>query len=258
MNRNEGVLVMKIALQMYSVRDAYEKDYKAALKRVKDLGFDCVELYGGYGIPVEDLKACIDSLGIGIAGFHTSSDLIEFEPQEAIEYNKKLGNKYIIAPNMASDERVLSSEGYEQSATSMNAANKAFLENGMRAGFHSHEREHTPFPDGRRGWDIFGELTDSDFILQLDTGNCLKAGDDPVEQLRKWSNKAYSIHYKPYSLEKGFDCVMGEDSIDWKSIYRETKKCNVCEYIVIEYEILDDFYGVTKCLEFLKKLIAEN
>ena len=36
----------RIGLQLYSIRDAMEKDMDAALRAVKEMGYDCVEFAG--------------------------------------------------------------------------------------------------------------------------------------------------------------------------------------------------------------------
>ena len=43
---------MKIGLQVFSVRDVAEKDFKGAMQKVKEIGYDGVELAGLYGLTV--------------------------------------------------------------------------------------------------------------------------------------------------------------------------------------------------------------
>ena len=54
----------KVGLQLYSVRDAMEKDMDAALKAVKEMGYDYVEFAGYFGKTAEEVKALLDKNGL--------------------------------------------------------------------------------------------------------------------------------------------------------------------------------------------------
>ena len=50
----------KIALQLYTVRDDLEKDFKATLLKVKEMGYEGVEFAGLYGHSADEVKAMCD------------------------------------------------------------------------------------------------------------------------------------------------------------------------------------------------------
>ena len=52
--------MMKIGVQLYSVRDEMERDFEGTLKRVKDMGYDCVEFAGLFGRSAAEVKALCD------------------------------------------------------------------------------------------------------------------------------------------------------------------------------------------------------
>ncbi len=62
---------LPIALQLWSVREDMAKDYKATLRRVKELGFDGVEFAGFFGVDAHEMKKTLDELGLKVAGSHT-------------------------------------------------------------------------------------------------------------------------------------------------------------------------------------------
>ena len=43
----------KLGLQLYTIRDEMEKDMDACLKKVKEMGYDCVEFAGFFGKSAE-------------------------------------------------------------------------------------------------------------------------------------------------------------------------------------------------------------
>ena len=47
---------MKFALQLYSVRTDLESDFKGTLSKVKEMGYDGVELAGLYGKNTKEIR----------------------------------------------------------------------------------------------------------------------------------------------------------------------------------------------------------
>ena len=54
----------KVGLQLFSIRDAMEKDMDATLKAVKEMGYDYVEFAGYFGKSAEEVKAILDKYGL--------------------------------------------------------------------------------------------------------------------------------------------------------------------------------------------------
>ena len=51
-----------IALQVYTVRDAAEADCAGTMRKVKEMGYDGVELAGTYGMTVVEMKKILDEI----------------------------------------------------------------------------------------------------------------------------------------------------------------------------------------------------
>lgn len=70
---------MKIALQLYSIREITEKHgLCAALDQAKELGYDGIEFAGLFGLDANHAKAELDKRGLGCAGFHDGyTDVLE-------------------------------------------------------------------------------------------------------------------------------------------------------------------------------------
>ena len=56
-----------IALQVYTVRDAAEADFAGTMRKVKEMGYDGVELAGTYGETAAARKATLDEIGLELA-----------------------------------------------------------------------------------------------------------------------------------------------------------------------------------------------
>ena len=53
---------LKIGLQLYSVRDDMAQDMYAALKKVKEIGYDYVEFAGYFDHSAEEVKSMLDEM----------------------------------------------------------------------------------------------------------------------------------------------------------------------------------------------------
>jgi len=59
-----------IAIQMYTLREECEQDFRGTLQKVASLGFQGVELAGYGGISVAALKELLDELNLQVAASH--------------------------------------------------------------------------------------------------------------------------------------------------------------------------------------------
>lgn len=240
-----------LGLQIYSVRDIYFANKAETLNQIKKIGYDAVEMFGGMETPAVEMKKMIDDAGLVCCGYHTLIDWLSDENfDKTIEYNKTIGNKFIIVPALPA-EMISSTDAWLRTCEKLNALNEKVKKEGLRFGFHSHGAEHKPFADGNFGWQLYGENTNDDLIMQIDLGNCYCAGMDPIPLYEKYAKRGVTVHYKPYSLTEGYIQPIGKDSIDWNKVIDITKKSGVCEYAIVEFESNDALTNVELCAKAL-------
>ena len=68
---------------------------------------------------------------------------------------------------------------------------------GMHVGYHAHGGDFKKF-DGETPWDILFSNTGPDVVMQLDIGNCLDGGGDPIAILKKFPGRSVTIHLKEH------------------------------------------------------------
>ncbi|HOJ47351.1 MAG TPA: sugar phosphate isomerase/epimerase [Bacillota bacterium] len=246
--------MFKIGVQVYSVRDDYAADVKQCLRKLKDIGYEGVELFGALANhPAEFLRDALKEAGLECCGFHTRWE--EFETEEKIQfvvdYMKTLGCDYVIVPWMPEK----TPEQWEEQIAAFNRLLERFRKEGLRFGFHAHKGEMYTLSNGRFAWDMIGEQTPEDFVMQVDIGNVLNGGREPIELYRKFASRGATVHYKAYSKEKGYDCAIGEDDIDWKTIVDISKNTPECEWIIVEKDAQDNYESITRSYHNLKKII---
>jgi len=90
-----------VGLQLYSVRADCGRDLPGTLEAVAKMGYEGVEFAGYYGRSAKDLRKLLDDNGLKCCGTHTQLDtLLGDNLAPTIEFNKTLGNKYLIAPGL--------------------------------------------------------------------------------------------------------------------------------------------------------------
>src|SRR5262249_45412681 len=98
-------MAIRVALQMYTVRDEAEKDFEGTFKKVADIGYKAVELAGTGGLSGSDLRKLLDGMGLDISGAHVSLDQLETNLSAALDYQSELGSRFVICPFLPESRR---------------------------------------------------------------------------------------------------------------------------------------------------------
>ncbi|RLI26068.1 sugar phosphate isomerase/epimerase [Candidatus Bathyarchaeota archaeon] len=249
-----------IALQLYSVREDCARDLEKTLKAVADMGYDGVEFAGYYGRSAEELRRILDELGLKVAGTHIAIDtLLGDELEKTIEFNRVLGNKFLIVPwlpeNMSN-----SKEAWLKTAKLFNEIAEKLKPEGMYVGYHNHHIEFKPM-NGETPWDIFFKATVPEVVMQLDTGNAMYGGvtsDGVLEIIKRYPGRAMTVHLKEYSSTNP-KALIGEGEMKWREFLKLCETVGGTEWYIIEQEsyAYPPLECVRRCLENLKKIMEQ-
>jgi sugar phosphate isomerase/epimerase len=244
-----GAGKIPVGLELYSVRDQCRQDLPGTLVAVAKMGYKGVEFAGYWGRSAKELRKMLDDNGIVACGTHTPYEsVIGDKLKETIEFNKTIGNKFLIVPSMSADSK---QEWLDRAKLFNELADKVKPE-GMAVGYHAHAHDFKKY-DGETAWDLFFGNTRPEVIMQLDTSNCADAGMDPVVILKKYPGRVRTIHIKAHG--GGAEAVIGEDKLDWKSIFAFCEGPGKTEWYVVEHETSrDPLDAVKRSFEALKKL----
>lgn len=237
-------MAIPVGLQLYSVRGECDKDLPATLKAVADMGYQGAEPWGYNGDSLDwqghssqDIRRLYDDNGLTCCGIHLSTGaLLDDNLQRTIEFNKTLGNNFLI---IAMDKtRMSSREGIMELAQILNDTAEKLQSESMFTGYHAHGFDFATV-DGEIAWDILFQNTRPEVIMQMDIGNCASGGGDPIETLRKFPNRARSLHLKDFGGPE--DSVIGEGQADWPVIFNLVETSQNTEWFVIEEGSRDGF-----------------
>ena len=123
----------------------------------------------------------------------------------------------------------------------------------MRVGYHNHATEFQPL-EGERPWDVFFSHTSPEVVMQLDTGNAVSGGGDPIATLKRFPGRAVTIHLKEYMGGHG-RAIIGEGDTRWDEIFALCESGGTEWYIVEQgsqkYPPLE---CVDRCLQALRHM----
>lgn len=239
--RAEEKKKIPIGVQLYCVREVIAKDIPGHLKGLKEMGYEGVDFAGYYGKKAEELKKMLDDAGLKCCGTHTGLDTLKGDNlKKTIEFNKILGNRYLICPGMDGK----TADGWKDLAKLFTEISEKLKPEGMLTGYHAHGGDFKKLGD-TTPWDVFFGNAGPDVVMQMDTGNALSAGADPVAYLKKYPGRTQSIHLK----ESGGG-VIGEGKVAWKEVFELCQTVSKTEWYIVEEE-----GGAQKAMETLKRAI---
>jgi sugar phosphate isomerase/epimerase len=223
-----------IALELWSVRKQCEKELPAVLRAVAKMGYYGVELaHSYYGYDAAAWRKLLDDNGLKSCGMHMGLPMLAGDEfQKTVEIHKALETPYLVIASLPK-KNVASVQALLETAKLFNQLSKQLKPHGMKIGYHCHGGDFEKV-EGRTPWEVLGENTSPDVLLQLDIGNCIGGGGDPVAMLKKFPGRSVSVHLKDYGGKPG--SVVGEGEVNWPEIFQICETIGGTEYYVVEEE----------------------
>jgi sugar phosphate isomerase/epimerase len=243
-----------IGLQLYSVRSECARDLPGTIEAVAKMGYKGVEFAGYYDRTAKQLRKMLDDNGLKCCGTHTAMDtLLGDNLAKTIEFNKILGNKYLIVPGLPG-KYCESHQAWLDTAKLFNEIAEKVEPHGMLTGYHNHSVEFQAM-NGELPWDTFYGNTRKEVVMQLDVGNAIGGGVDPLPYLYKYPGRAITVHVKEHSKTDP-NAFVGEGDVNWKAFFALCRAVGSTEWYIVEYERkgAPPLESVEKCLNNLRKL----
>lgn len=223
-----------IGLELWSVRQLCEKELPMVLKAVGQMGYDAVELaHSYYGYDAAAWRKLLDENGLKSCGMHMGLPALQGDAfQKTVEMHKVIGSPYLIVASLP-HKSLASPAAIIETGKQFNELAEKLAPHGMKIGYHCHGGDFAKV-EGRTAWELFGENTNPDVLLQLDIGNCLGGGGDAIGMLRKFPGRSVSIHIKDHGGKPG--AVFGEGTVNWKEVFEICETTGGTKQYVIEEE----------------------
>ncbi|MGE7610962.1 sugar phosphate isomerase/epimerase family protein [Paenibacillus sp. NPDC101420] len=228
--------MLKIGLQLYTLREELEQDFEGTLRKVAALGYKGVEFFHYFGRTAAEVKQLLNELGLVALGAHRPYDTLLNDTEAEISYNLEIGNPNLIVPYLSEEQR-----NYVEVAANLKVIGEKCKAGGAVLLYHNHDFELTDkYGDSdRTAFDGLFEEVPADLLqVEMDTCWVHHAGYDPVEYINKYAGRLPIIHLK--DLKKKEDgspetVVLGEGEVNLTAILNAAVQANV-EWAVVEQD----------------------
>lgn len=229
----------QLAVQLFTLRDYIKTpaDIAKSMKRVKQIGYDAVQVSGMGPIAEEELVKILDGEGLVCCATHENGKMIVDETEKVIERLNKLNCKYTAYPHPHMPTAELNStEIIIELAKKMNTAAEKMATAGQILTYHNHACEFAKF-DGKTMLDIFYDEAPA-LQSELDTFWIQHGGGCPTAWIKKMAGRLPLLHLKEFGISQGNDIAMyhiGGGNLMWDSILAEAEKGET-EWFIIEQD----------------------
>lgn len=189
---------LKIGLQLYSVRNAMEKNPLQAIADVAKVGYKNIELanlnaendFGcGFGASVSDLKKAAADNGCTIFSAHIDP-LTDKNVDRVLEYHAELGTKYLISKPFS-----MTKDGALRDCEMYNRVGEKCLKMGLQHCLHTGLAPY--LDDGSWILDVLFGNTQPEYLkFEVDTYWMMRSGYEPTEIIKKFADRVIAIHQK--------------------------------------------------------------
>jgi sugar phosphate isomerase/epimerase len=251
------------ATQIWPFRNFFGKDMPDTLQHIAEMGFAGVELCRWFNWtdmfdkwPADDIADVCQRVGLSVVSSHVSYPTIfEENLDELVSFCHKVGMKYAIVASVP-EEVANSRDAVLEVAEKFNTAAATLKPEGIRVGYHNHGFDFKPLPEaGDLPWDVFFDNTDPDVVMQVDIGNALRGGADPIHYLKKYPGRASLVHLKEYSPKKPPEAI-GDGEVDWEQVFQVCEDLHQPDWYIIEQEEeeYDPWVSAEISLKYLRAL----
>jgi len=183
-----------IALQVSSIRDDAQNDFLGSMKKVKEMGYDGVELAGTYGMTAVQAKEILDQVGLQWMSSHVGLELLEDDA--ALDDFAAAGLKYVSIPWMVGPK---TKEELDAAIVRIRNIALRCKERGMQLLYHNHDFEFEKI-GGEYILDAYYSQISEDLLkTELDMCWVNVGGEKPQEYLMKYAGRAPVVHLKDFT-----------------------------------------------------------
>jgi len=237
---------MTMTVQLYSVREAVATDPVGTFERLRDLGFEAVELFD-LGTHEEVFAEALRASGLVAPSGHAPL-LAAAEPEALLDAAARLGVVTVIEPAVL--EGWSDVAGIADIASRLNALVPAATARGLTLGYHNHWWEFGDL-DGRTALEVFAHWLDPAIVLEVDVYWAEVAGVRAPALLERLGERAALLHVKdgPIERDPSSQLPAGQGAVDIPAVLAAAPRAAR----IIEFDAYrgDVFEGITASRDYL-------
>ena len=225
--------MLPFGIQLYSVRDHLADDPAGTLHKLKEIGYDYVELFGVGPEQAGQWKHMLNDADVQAVAAHVDYEIVVGNTEAAVDMAKTVGFEDIIVPWVKVD----TAKEWVHAALQMDEAGVQIREQGLRLGYHNHDHEFVPLGETTPFDMIFEYAKPDHLFLELDVRWAGEEGGDVAAIIYKFGARCRFLHLKERPKEgQGQFTEVGNGAIDWEPIFEAARKAGVQWYIVEQDE----------------------
>jgi sugar phosphate isomerase/epimerase len=241
-----------IGIQLYSVRDALQRDFSGTLAAIARIGYAEVEFAGLHGAKSRDVRRMLNDLHLRAPAGHYGLEAVTDRLEQTIVEALALGHAYVIVPWLPDAMR--SADGYARAADLLNRAGERLAVAGLRLGYHNHAFEFAPLKDGLVGYDILLARTDPRLVvLELDLYWIRQGGRNALDYFGTHRGRFRCVHVKDMAAD-GAMVDVGTGVLDWPALLVAARKAGVRHFFTEHDHPGDPLAFARKSYHYLSRL----
>ena len=221
-----------VGLQLYTVRELFQKDPVATLGQVARIGYREVE-FGGGGYDAMDhalLRRTMDRLGLRAPSVHIGYDALLGQFERSVAMAKTLGADTVVLPYMTDEHRT--EAGWKAALPNIARFGAELKKAGLGFAYHNHDFEFTVKPGGKSLFDRLIEETDPSLVqVELDLYWAAHAGEDVAGLIERLNRRIYAYHVKDMRADRSMTAV-GQGKTDFAALFRLKGSAGVRHFYV--------------------------
>jgi sugar phosphate isomerase/epimerase len=231
-----------LGLQLYTVRDAMEKDMPGTLARVAQLGYKEVEFAGYYGRTPAQVRELLQQHGLTSPSVHTPIDQLRKSWAKTLDDSKAIGHEWVTIPWLADADRPKDADGWKRLAAELAKGAEQAQAAGLKFAYHNHDFEITPKAGDRMPLEILLQETDPARVdFEMDVYWVTKAGADPLDLFARFPGRWRMLHVKDAGPPPDRPMTpVGQGTIDWKRVFAAREQAGV-RHLFVEHDSAADW-----------------
>ncbi|MBM7405127.1 MULTISPECIES: sugar phosphate isomerase/epimerase family protein [Sphingomonas] len=221
-----------VGLQLYTVRELFQKDPVATLGQVARIGYREVE-FGGGGYDAMDhalLRRTMDRLGLRAPSVHIGYDALLGQFERSVTMAKTLGADTVVLPYMTDQHRT--EAGWKAALPNIARFGADLKKAGLGFAYHNHDFEFTVKPGGKSLFDRLIEEIDPSLVqVELDLYWAAHAGEDVAGLIERLNRRIYAYHVKDMRADRSMTAV-GQGKTDFAALFRLKGSAGVRHFYV--------------------------
>ncbi|KQO62465.1 xylose isomerase [Curtobacterium sp. Leaf261] len=241
-----------MSVQLYTVRDAIAADLPGTLRRLRDIGFEQVELFG-YTDRADEYVTALADAGLTAPSGHAK--LIGTDVEQILTASASLGMGTVIDPHI-DEERWITRADVEAIARELSAVATRAADHGLAVGYHNHAFELENRIDGVPALQVFADALHDDVVIELDTYWAEVGGVPAAAFLELLGDRVQFLHVKdgPKTKDDKEQTAVGAGAMPIEEILAAAP--NALRVIELDDHDGDVFQAVTESYAFLNGVRA--